>query len=151
MPQTAETHCASVLCPVSVAQALAFLADGLALGRWALGCWASVALGAGLVRGHSLFDGQPVWVRPVPDPARSAVVYHVGSAADALRARIWASAAPAAPGADAARPRCRIALHAQRTAEMDAARWLRLQRCHELEVLLICDLLSAQQPGPAPA
>ncbi|MGK6307516.1 hypothetical protein [Variovorax sp. DT-64] len=139
MPHELPTaHCASVLCQVPALQALEFLADGLQLGRWALGCWDTAPAGEGVVRGRSLFDDQPSWVRPVADRTRMAVVYHVGGAPDALSPRIRATVEPieALEAADEA-PCCRISLHAERAPDMDDARWLRLMRCHEVEVLLI--------------
>ena len=129
----AATHRASVLCAVPAPRALDYLADGLQLGRWALGCWDTESAGDGVVRGHSLFDGSPSWVRPVVDRARMTVVYHVGGAPDALHPRIHAVVEPVESPA----PGCRISLHATRAPGMDDARWLRLVRCHEVEVLLI--------------
>jgi len=130
------SHCASVLCRVSAHEALAFLADGLRLGQWALGCWQTELVGDGVVRGRSLFDDQPSWGRPVADPARLTVVYHVGSAPDALSPRISAVVEPGEATGDGS-DCCRISLHATRTSGMDDARWLQLMRCHEVEVLLI--------------
>lgn len=141
------THCASALCPAPAQRALDFLADGRQLGRWALGCWGAVAeagQAGGLLRGHSLFDDRPCWVRPVV--AGLTVVYHVGAAPDALKARIWARVkAVAAPDGAA---HCRISLHAERAADMDDARWLRLRRCHDLEVLLIQSRLALAPGAP---
>lgn len=138
-----RSHCASVVCRVSAPQALAFLADGLQLGQWALGCWQTEAVGGGVVRGRSLFDDTPSWVRPVVDEAHMTVVYHVGGAPDGLSPRIHAVVA-ADPGG------CRISLHGSRTPDMDDARWLRLVRCHELEVLLIQARLELHAAPPAP-
>jgi hypothetical protein len=135
-PESAGSHCASVVCRVRAQEALAFLADGVRLGHWALGCWQTEPIGDGVVRGHSLFDDQPGCVRPVMDEARMTVVYHVGATADALSPRISAIVEPVA-GTDGAGGSCRVSLHAMRTPGMDDARWLRLMRCHEVEVLLI--------------
>ncbi|MCW5238355.1 hypothetical protein [Verminephrobacter eiseniae] len=254
-----SSHCASVTCCVPAALALAFLADGRQLGRWALGCWQTEPDGDsandGLLRGHSLFDGQPTWVRPVVEPQRlsaarppegahtvaegggtpsiaarpsegahtaaegegtpsiaarppegahtaaegegtpsiaarppegahtvaegegtpssaarrpegahtaaegegapSSVIYHVGSSPSALTARIRATVQPVHTPVGAPRPdgACRISLHAERPGDMDDARWLRLVRCHEVEVLLIqaqLRLLQAAQPPATP-
>jgi hypothetical protein len=142
-----ESHCASVLCSVPAHQALAFLADGLQLGQWALGCWQAEPVGDGVVRGRSLFDDQPSWVRPVADPASLTVVYHVGGAPYALSPRISAVVEPGeviGHEGDC----CRISLHATRTPGMDDARWLRLMRCHEVEVLLIQARLVVLHPAP---
>ena len=43
---------------------------------------------------------------------------------------------------------CRITLEAERTPGMDDARWLRLVRCHEVEVLLIQARLALQAMPP---
>jgi hypothetical protein len=128
-----------------VRDALRFMADGERLGEWALGCFATEPVGDGVVRGTSLFDGHPAWVRPVLDAAHGRVEYHVGAGPDTLQPRIHAlveSLVP--PGTDS--PRCRIALHASRQAGMDDARWLRLVRCHEVEVLLIQARLTVDRP-----
>jgi hypothetical protein len=134
--ESAGAHYASVVCRVPAREALRFLADGVQLGHWALGCWQTEPIGDGVVRGHSLFDDQPGCVRPVMDEARMTVVYHVGVTADALSPRISAVVEPAT-GIDDAGESCRISLLATRTPGMDDARWVRLMRCHEVEVLLI--------------
>jgi len=141
-----SSHCASVECRVSAQRALAFLADGIQLGHWALGCWQTEPVGAGVVRGHSLFDDQPGYVRPVMDEARLTVVYHVGGTPDALSPRISAVVEPIS-ATDGAGASCRISLLATRTADMDDARWLRLMHCHEVEVLLIQGRLERQTPS----
>jgi hypothetical protein len=133
-------HCASVVCPVPAARALAFLADGIALGRWALGCWQTHHIdndgGNGIVKGHSLFDDQPGWVRPVADAERMTVTYHVGGSPEALSPRIQATVEPGSAFGQGDGC-CRISLRASRTPDMDDARWQRLVHCHEVEVLLI--------------
>ena len=143
---SSQSHCVSVLCSAPVQQALDFLADGLELGRWALGCWETVPVGAGVVRGRSLFDGQASYVRPVADREHLSVTYHVGGSPDALRARIEAVVEPV--GGSGSSPACRIALRAQRGPDMDEARWMRLVRCHEVEVLLIQSRLALQATQP---
>lgn len=142
-PDFPESHCASVLCDVPAHQAFAFLADGLQLGQWALGSWQPEPVGNGVVRGRSLFDDQPTWVRPVADPARLTIEYHVGAAPDQLRPRIRAMVEPGEAIGRGAHC-CRVSLHAERTPEMDDARWQRLVRCHEVEVLLIQARLSLE-------
>lgn len=136
LPDGPGVHRASVLCDVSALRAFAFLADGLQLGSWALGAWDTQPVGDGVVRGRSLFDDQPGWVRPVGDATRLRIDYHVGGAPDALVPRILATI-DALPADASGAARCRITLHAARDAGMDDARWLRLVRCHEVEVLLI--------------
>lgn len=142
MTGSSVEHIARVECEVSAAEALAFMADGMALGEWALGAWGAMpvsttkSLPEGVVRGYSLFDDQPSWVRPVADVSRMQVDYHVGGDPTALSPRIVARVEALAPGPDG-RSRCSITLHATRSPDMSDARWLRLVRCHEVEVLLI--------------
>ncbi|MEJ8812348.1 hypothetical protein WKW77_14785 [Variovorax ureilyticus] len=136
MTTSPEMHCASALCRVPAARALAFLADGVRLGDWALGCWQTRDVGNGVVQGHSLFDGQPGWVRPIADAARMTVTYHVGGSPEMLSPRIHATVEPGSAFGEGD-DRCRISLHASRTPDMNDDRWLRLVRCHEVEVLLI--------------
>ncbi|MES2531918.1 MAG: hypothetical protein V4636_12850 [Pseudomonadota bacterium] len=139
LPDGPGVHRASVLCDVPALQAFAFLADGLQLGTWALGAWDTQPVGDGVVRGRSLFDDQPGWVRPVGDAARLRIDYHVGGSPEALTPRILATIEPVSidGGNGDVTARCRITLHAARDPGMDDARWLRLVRCHEVEVLLI--------------
>lgn len=123
-------HVASAECAAAPDEALAFLADGLRLGEWALGAMRTQEVAPGVVRGFSLFDGSACLVRPVPDAAAATVTYHVGSRPAQLVPRIRAQVVPSPRG-------CTVSLHAWRTPEMDDARWLRLVRCHEVEILLI--------------
>lgn len=130
------SHCASIVCEVPAHHAFVFLSDGLRLGLWALGSWQPEPVGDGVVRGRSLFDDQPTWVRPVAGPARWTIAYHVGAAPDQLRPRIRAVVEPGETiglGANC----CRVSLDAERDPSMDDARWQRLVRCHEVEILLI--------------
>lgn len=138
----ALSHCVTVECAVPADRALAFLADGAALGRWALGCWQTAPRGDGLFTGHSLFDGGEVWVRPVADTRLGIVDYHVGPGAEALVPRIMARVIPGASsgrGAD----RCLVSLVAWRAVGMDDERWSRLTAAHEVEIRLIQALLGA--------
>lgn len=146
--QVEQEHRIAARCNATAGDALAFLADGLQLGRWALGCWDTQDCGGGVVSGHSLFDGSRAWVRPVPDANASRVVYWVGGSADALHPRIVAEV-KAEPSADGV-PQCQVALHATRSHDMDDDRWLRLVRCHEVEILLIQSQLNLRQGRSQP-
>ena len=136
-----DMHDTSALCAVSVDVALDFLADGLALGRWALGCWNTEAAGECLFLGRSLFDDSPCYVMPVADRARGWVDYHVGATPQFLLPRIRALVVPA-PATSAGPDSCMVTLSARRDGAMDDARWLRLVRCHDTEILLIQALLA---------
>ena len=135
-PDAGPPHCVSVLCSVPATRAFAFLSDGDKLGQWALGCWDARAVGAGVFRGRSLFDDAVTWVRPVGDATRLEVDFHVGASADRLVPRIRALVVPG-PAIGRDDHCCDVSLLAWRDAGMDDARWLRLVRCHEVEVLLI--------------
>ena len=78
------SHCVTAECAVPARRAYAFLSDGLAVGRWALGSFAARKVGRNLFRGRSLFDGAEMLYRPVGDAARLIVDYHVGTNPQAL-------------------------------------------------------------------
>jgi hypothetical protein len=129
-------HCVSAECAVPARRAYAFLADGLAVGRWALGSLQARRVGPNLFRGRSLFDGAEVLYRPVGDRVRLIVDYHVGTDPRALVPRIMARVVPGeatgrAPGS------CVVTLVAWRDAAMTDARWERLVACHEVEIRLV--------------
>ena len=84
------SHCVTAECAVPARRAYAFLADGLEVGRWALGSFAARRVGPNLFRGRSLFDGTQVLYRPVGDAARLIVDYHVGATPRALVPRVMA-------------------------------------------------------------
>jgi hypothetical protein len=136
----ALSHCVTVEVRVPAERAYGFLMDGLALGRWALGAWATKAMGDGLFVGRSLFDGSEAWLRLTGDPERLTVDYHLGSGRTALVPRIMARVVP---GPVTGRPEghCLVSLIAWRDAAMDDARWHRLVACHEAEILLIKALI----------
>ena len=127
-------------------RAYAFLADGLAVGRWALGSFQARRVGPNLFRGRSLFDGAAVLYRPIGDRARLTVDYHVGTDPQALVPRVMARVLPGeATGRD---PRsCVVTLVAWRDAAMTDARWERLVACHEVEIRLVQAQLAAAAPA----
>jgi hypothetical protein len=134
------SHCVTAECSVPAARALTFLADGVALGRWALGCWHAEPRGDGLFAGRSLFDGAEVWVRPVTDTRLGIVDYHVGAGPDVLVPRIMARVVPGAAVGRGAQT-CLVSLLAWRAAGMDAEHWARLVAAHCVEIVLIRALL----------
>jgi hypothetical protein len=136
------SHCVTAECAVPARRAYAWLADGLAVGRWALGSFGARRVGPNLFRGRSLFDGAPVLYRPVGDAARLTVDYHVGTDPQALVPRVMARAIPGeATGRDGGS--CLVTLVAWRDAGMTDARWERLVACHEVEIQLIQAQLEA--------
>ena len=133
-------HRASEIVQASAAHAYAFLADGLSLGRWALGCFTTSMRPDGVFAGHSLFDGKELLVRIEADPATLTVTYHVGSASNQLRPRIRATveARPSLPGGA---EQCLVSLLAERTPDMADERWRHLTTTHAAEILLIKALM----------
>jgi hypothetical protein len=148
--QEDSVHTASECVATGARQAFAFLADGLSLGRWALGCFGTKAMGDGLFVGHSLFDGKALYVRIAADAARLAVTYHVGPRADRLSPRIEARVAEC----EAARTgqQCVVSLIAERTPDMTDERWRQLRTLHAAEILLVKALLERERdPEDMPA
>ena len=129
-------HHATVAVAAPAERALAFMADGLKLGTWAMGCWNTRAAGPDLFVGTSLFDGSTGYVRIVVDRALMNVDYHVGPAPDRLAhmntARVIAGATL---GRDP--QSCVVTLLAWRPAAMSDAEWRRICVTHEAEMLLI--------------
>lgn len=129
-------HHATVAVSAPAERALAFMADGLKLGSWAMGCWNTRAAGPDLFVGTSLFDGSEGYVRIVVDRALMNVDYHVGPAPDRLSHMNSARVIPGtALGRDPAG--CVVTLLAWRPAAMDDATWQRIKITHEAEMLLI--------------
>jgi hypothetical protein len=137
MPETdALCHHATVAVAAPAERAFAFMADGLKLGTWAMGCWNTRAVGPDLFVGNSLFDGAEGYVKILADRALLNVDYHVGSAPDRLAHMNSARVIPgAALGRDPAS--CVVTLLAWRPAAMDDARWQRIRITHEAEMLLV--------------
>jgi hypothetical protein len=129
-------HQATVDVAATAARAFAFMADGLKLGTWAMGCWNTRAVAPDLFVGNSLFDGAEGYVRIVTDRALLNVDYHVGAAPDRLAHMNSARVIPgAALGRDPAS--CVVTLLAWRPAAMNDAHWQRIRVTHEAEMLLI--------------
>jgi hypothetical protein len=146
-PDDTLCHHATVLVDAPAERALAFMADGLKLGTWAMGCWNTRAVGDGLFAGTSLFDGSRGFVRIVVDAALGQVDYHVGPSPDRLAHMNTARIVPGATlGRDPAS--CVLTLLAWRPAAMDDASWHRIAITHEAELLLIRSWLAAGGPPP---
>lgn len=140
----AISHSVSVLVSAPAERAYAYLMDGLELGRWALGSFDTREVEEGVVRGVSLFDGQSCLVKPVGNPDTLRIEYHVGQDSRALVPRIVAQVVPGEHLGHEATSSV-ITLLAWRHRDMSDERWLQLQRCHEVEVLLIRSRLERWQ------
>ena len=145
-PDDALCHHATVAVGAPAERALAFMADGLKLGTWAMGCWNTRAAGPDLFVGTSLFDGTEGYVRIVVDRALLNVDYHVGATPDRLAHMNTARVIPgAALGRDP--QSCVVTLLAWRPAAMDDAAWRRISITHEAEMLLIQSWLGRPSDG----
>ncbi len=142
-------HAATVAVDAPAERALGFMADGLALGRWAMGCWNTRRAGVDLFVGRSLFDGSQGWVRIVVNRKMLNVDYLVGPSQDRLHHQ---NTARVIPGADVARDpgTCLVTLLAWRPGDMRDADWHRICLTHEAEMLLIQSWLGGKGGG-APA
>lgn len=130
------SHMATALVEAPAAEVFAFLADPIKLGGWALGAFDTrPAAEEGVYLGRSLFDGSTGALHIESDPATLSILYHVGTEA----VRLPRISARVVPGATCGLPddRCYASLLAWRPATMDDARWERLCRAHEVEILLI--------------
>jgi hypothetical protein len=130
------SHCSTTACDASADVAFAFLADTSRLGSWALGCWDTEPADEGMVRGTSLFDASPSYVRADPDSARLSIDFAVGGAPDELVHRISARVIPG-PALGYGEDRSLLTLLAWRPAQMPDERWSRLVASHEAEILLL--------------
>ena len=138
------SHCVTAECAVPARRAFDFLADGLEVGRWALGSFDAEKVGRDLFRGRSLFDGTNVLYRPVGDAARLIVDYHVGTNPRTLTPRVMARVIPGETTGRGKRS-CLVSLVAWRDASMTEARWERLMACHEVEIRLVQALLGGSR------
>jgi hypothetical protein len=130
------SHCTTAVCEATAEEAFAFLADPAQVGSWALGCWDALPVGERTVRGRSLFDASPAYVRADPDSARLGVDFAVGSDPDKLVHRISARVIPG-PALGYEGRRSLVTLLAWREAGMSDERWSRLVASHEAEILLL--------------
>jgi hypothetical protein len=94
-----------------------------------------VAVGDGVFRGRSLFDGSLSWLTIDSDPQRLLIDYHVGSATE-RQPRISARVTPG-PVCGLPPSQCAMMLTAWRGAAMTDERWQRLCAAHDAEIWLI--------------
>jgi len=133
-----ESHAVSILVNAPAEEAFAFVADPGHLGLWAFE--RAVVDDSGLVRGHSRFDGSPVFARIDADQVRLMIDFQVGGQADQLVPRIMARIIPGGRLGWLDR-HCAMALLAWRSAAMDDFRWRKLVASHELEICLLKELI----------
>jgi hypothetical protein len=134
-------YCVTVHCSVSAGQAFDFMADGAALGGWALGCFNTARIDdLDTVLGVDLATGAETFVRPVVHRDQRIIVYEVayGEKVDLndMTPWIWAIVHPGnrfgfAPDS------CVISMIAWRLAGMSDNDWEGVCAYHDAEILLI--------------
>jgi hypothetical protein len=136
MTSAALGHSVTALIEVSADKAFAFMKDPLLLGRWSLGCMDTEPSEVeGVYTGTSLFDGGTGFFEIDADEKRLIVDYRLGDLEQRqprISARIISSEVCGLEEGT-----CYLTLDAWRSAGMDEARWERLCRAHEAEILLI--------------
>lgn len=89
-------HCAALEVAVEAEIAYAFMADGMAQNRWALGSRDRERIADDVFVGTSSFEGTRAFVRLEADPDRMLIDYHCGSDPDDLRRVVEARVTPGA-------------------------------------------------------
>lgn len=143
-------HSVSALVEAPAERVFAFLSDGEALGRWALGSFGTRRdEETGLYRGRSLFDGSEGFLHIDARRDLMLIDYHIGSPGT-LQPRISARVVPHTV-CGLPEDTCYATLTAWRGAGMDDARWQRLCATHEAEIWLIKAQIEAEaKMRPAP-
>lgn len=136
MTSAALGHSVTALIEVSADKAFAFMKDPLLLGRWSLGCMDTKPTEVeGIYTGTSLFDGGTGFFEIDADEQRLIIDFRLGDL-ERRQPRISARIIPA-DVCGLEKGTCYLTLDAWRSAGMDEARWERLCRAHEAEILLI--------------
>jgi hypothetical protein len=134
-----RTYCVTAHCNAPADEVLAFMANGIALGGWALGCFNTEQVDErGTVRGRTLATGDETYVRPIVHPEQGIVVYEVayGENVNNMTPWIWAIVRPAdfvGCGSDSSLVSL-IAWRIEGTSDED---WNAVCRYHDAEILLI--------------
>lgn len=135
-----QPHITSVIIDQPAGPVFDFMADPESLQRWSFGTWETDISPDGLIAGTGLFDGSTIFVRIDADRRRLAIDYQLGKERENLVPRI---AARVGLGSDMGLQdeQSVLTLMAWRAAGMDDHRWRKLTASHELEILLIKDLI----------
>jgi hypothetical protein len=129
-------HAATALVDAPAKQAFAFMADGIKLGRWALGCLDTAEIEPGLFSGRSQFNGGIGYVRIMADPVLLNIDYHVGATPKSLNHQNTARVVAGASLGRAANS-CVVTLLAWRTAGMSDEDWRLICATHESEIYVV--------------
>jgi hypothetical protein len=129
-------HTASVVLAVDADTAFEFMASGMNQTYWALGSWARVDEGDGVVSGTSLWDGSKRYIRVEADPKLRLVDYYTGATRDALKHGVQARILPGEPLGHPAGSSV-LTLTACRGAGHSDESWRRTYHAFQVEVHLI--------------
>jgi hypothetical protein len=129
-------HSASVVLATDADTAFEFVASGMNQTYWALGSWARVDEGDGVVSGTSLWDGSTLYIRPEGHADLRLVDYYTGVNRDSLSHAVSARVLPGEPLGHPAGS-CVLTLTAWRAAGHTDESWRRTQHAFEAEVHLI--------------
>ncbi|MCC5969224.1 MAG: hypothetical protein JJU15_04695 [Pararhodobacter sp.] len=105
------------------------------VGQWSLGSMGLEAVGDGVFRGRSLFDGSAAFVEIRAERALGLIDFHVGTA-QARCPRIFIRVTPG-PVLGIGAHACLVTLHALRAGDATDEGWARTCLTHEAEILLI--------------
>jgi hypothetical protein len=129
-------HSASVVLATDADTAFQFVASGMNQTYWALGSWARVDEGGGVVSGTSLWDGSKLYIRPDARADLRLVDYYTGLRRDKLSHVVSARVLPGEPLGHPTGS-CVLTLTAWRTPAHTDESWRRTQHAFEAEVHLI--------------
>jgi hypothetical protein len=129
-------HSASVVLATDADATFEFVASGMNQTYWALGSWARVDEGDGVVSGTSLWDGTTLYVRIDARADLRLVDYYVGTSRDDLAFGVSGRVLPGEPLGHPAGSSLLI-LTVWRSPGHTDETWLRTQHAFEAEVHLI--------------
>ena len=113
-----------------------YLIDPLLLGKWSLGCFnTSLDQETGLYLGHSLFNGNPSYVRIESKEDEKRIDFYLGK----IKPEIPRIVIKVHKGKDLGYPEISglVTMIAWRTSSMTDYEWERLKKCHDTEILMI--------------
>jgi hypothetical protein len=129
-------HSASVVIAADADTTFEFVASGMNQTYWALGSWARVDEGDGVVSGTSLWDGTKLYIRIDARADLRLVDYHTGTSRDALSHGVSARVLPGDPLGHPAGSSVLILTVWRSPVHTDES-WRRTRHAFEAEVHLI--------------
>jgi hypothetical protein len=129
-------HCAALEIAVEAETAFAFMADGMAQNRWALGSRDREQIAHDVFAGTSSFEGTRAFVRLEADADRMLVDYHCGTSLDDLRRVVEARVSPGAMLGRSERG-CVVTITTWRDPATSDERWDLTRHVWETEIHLI--------------